>query len=391
MKKQITLALKWLLLLTKRLCKKPAFIVILVLIPILSLAMSRASEEDNGLLTVTVATDGERDTVAEEVMSSFEKKDSAVLFKVMESPEAAKTEVERGRADAAWIIPGELEDALVEYCRYSDEIVTVYEREETSFMALSREIMYSKLFPYISRIYSEEYAEDWLSPTGEYSKEEFLEFYNKMRPGEDESFIEFKALGGIGETNTTESNHLKMPIRGLLATLVVLCGLASAMTVSEDMEKGTFSWLEERRHIWVYHASNAGACIVASAVSVVSLVFAKMAGNILYEALTAFLFALCCALFCTFIATVMRSSRRIAASVPPVVILILAFSSVFIRLSDTPFQYILPTYSYIYSSVELSYMWIMCIYIAVGTVLCSAVDYAITIFVKKAHFFQKKQ
>ncbi len=390
MKKQITLALKWLLLLTKRLLKKPAFIVILVLIPVLCAAMSRASEDANGLLTVTVATEGERDTVAEEIMSSFEEKDSVVLFKLMDSPEDAITEVKRGRADAAWILPGALEDALTEYCRYSEEIVTVYEREETSFMALSREIMYNKLFPYISRIYSEEYAAEWLSPTGEYDKSEFLEFYDKMRPGEGESFIEFKALGGIGETNTTESNHLKTPIRGLLATLVVLCGLASAMTVSEDMEKGTFSWLEEKRHIWVYHASNAGACITASAVSVASLVASKMAGNILYEALTAFLFALCTALFCTFVARVMRSSRRIAASIPPIVILILAFSSVFVRIGDTPFQYILPTYSYIYSSVELSYTWIMCIYIAVGTVLCSAVDCVITNSAKKAHFFQKK-
>lgn len=381
---------KWMLLLTKRLLKKPAFTVILILIPVLAISMSRASEKANGLLTVCVATNGERDAVAEEVMKSFEEGDSVVLFKIFESAEDAVTEVKRGRADAAWILPGNLREVMTDYCKYSEPIVSVYEREESAFMALSREIMYGKLFPHISKIYSADYTEDWLGDADGYSEERFLEFYEKMAPSEDEIFIEFQALGGMGSSDTTESNHLKSPIRGLLAVLVVMCGLASAVTVSADMEKGTFSWLDEKKHIWVYHASGTGACVLAAMVSVVSLKIGDMTGNLAYEILTALLFAVSSALFCSVVAIVMKTPKRIAASIPPLTIIMLVLSPVFIRIADTPFQHILPTYTYIYSSVSASYTWIMCIYIPIALLISVLLSAAIKNIGKRAHYLTKK-
>lgn len=381
---------KWMLLLTKRLLKKPAFTVILILIPILAISMSRASDEANGLLTVCVATEGERDEIAEAVMKDFEGGDSVVLFKIFESADDAVTEVKRGRADAAWILPGNLRQVMIDYCKYSEPIVSVYEREETGFMALSREIMYGKLFPHISKIYSADYTEDWLGDAEGYSEERFLEFYEKMAPSEDEIFIEFKALGGIEGISTTESNHLKTPIRGLLAVLVVMCGLASAVTVSADMEKGTFSWLDEKKHIWVYHASGVGACILASMVSVISLKIGGMAGNMAYEIACALLFAVSSAIFCSFIALIMKTPKKITASIPPLTIIMLALSPVFLRIADTPFQHILPTYTYIYSSVDTSYTWIMCIYIPVGLLICTLLSHGLSKLERKAHYFTKK-
>ena len=381
---------KWMLLLTKRLLKKPAFTVILILIPVLAISMSRASEDANGLMTVCLATDGERDEIAEAVMKDFEGGDSVVLFKIFESADDAVTEVKRGRADAAWILPGNLREAMIDYCKYSEPIVSVYEREETGFMALSREIMYGKLFPHISKIYSADYTEDWLGHVEGYSEKEFLKFYEKMAPSEDEIFIKFEALGGIGGESTTESNHLKTPIRGLLAVLVVMCGLASAVTVSADMEKGTFSWLDEKKHIWVYHASGVGACILASAVSVISLKICGMAGNMAYEIACALLFAVSSAVFCSFIALIMKTPKRIAASIPPLTIIMLALSPVFIRVMDSPIQNILPTYTYIYSSVDTSFAWIMCIYIPVGLVVCEIISRVLSKLERKTHYFAKK-
>lgn len=381
--------IKWMLLLSKRLLKKPAFTVILLMIPVLAASMSAASEEDHGLVTVAVSCDGERDTVAEEVMQSFEEKDNAVYFKICETPDDAKELVSRGKADAAWILPGKLESALLDFCRYGEEVVTVYEREENSFMALSREVMYGKLFPYMSRINYADYSEDWLGDREGYDESEMLEFYDRMRPAEGESLIEFKTVGGMGQDNT-DSNHLKMPIRGLLAILTVLSALASAMTVANDIERGIFSWLDTRRHVWVYHASGLGATLMASAVSVLSLVIAGLANNIFYEILTALLFSACATVFCTFTSLLLGKTKRIAAAIPPLVILLMVFSPVFIRVGESPLQFILPTYSYLFSSADMSYTAAMCIYIAVGFAACCAASAVTRGNGKKIHKSAKK-
>ena len=50
-------ALLWLWMLTKRLYKKPTFLVILVLIPALVLCYSAAAKEESGMITVALASE----------------------------------------------------------------------------------------------------------------------------------------------------------------------------------------------------------------------------------------------------------------------------------------------------------------------------------------------
>ena len=48
----------WFWLLTKRLYKKPAFLAILVLIPVLTFCYKAATQADSGVMTVALAQEG---------------------------------------------------------------------------------------------------------------------------------------------------------------------------------------------------------------------------------------------------------------------------------------------------------------------------------------------
>ena len=103
------------------------------------------------------------------------------------------------------------------------------------------------------------------------------------------------------------------------------------------------------------------------------------------------LFAISSAIFCSMVAIIMKTPRRIAASIPPLTIVLLALSPVFLRILDTPWQNVLPTYTYIYRSVDTSFVWIMCIYIPIGLIICEIASALQSKLSKKAHYFAKKQ
>lgn len=369
--KNTATALKWMLLLTKRLLKRPAIIAILCLIPLLSLGMSIASELQNGLLTIVVASDGDADKLAKSVMTRLERDADVVMFKICEDKDEAVKAVEEGKADAAWVLDSNFTDALRDHIHFGASCVEVYTKEDNSFTSLSREIMYEKLYPTISRMMYVEYNENWLGDIDGFDRDELIEYYTKYRPSE--SMINFKAVG-VSTGDQSEANHLKTPIRGLLSVLTVLCSLASAMLISNDIKKGTFAWMRPSRHIWLYAASGISASLLASIVSLAALKLAGLMGNFFYEAAALLLFSLCGAGFTTLLALILDTPERIGASVVPLVVSMLVFTPIFVHVWIGNIAFALPNFSYIYSSAETKHIIYMIAYIAVVYTVCTAVN-----------------
>ncbi len=369
--KTVLTSLKWMLLLTKRLLKRPAIIAILCLIPLLSLGMSIASEMDNGLLTIVVASDGEADKLAQSIIDQLADSDDVVMFKAYEDKDEAVKAVSEGKADAAWILERNFTDAVRDHIRLGVSCVEVYTKEDTSFTSLSREIIYEKLYPTIARMMYVEYNENWLGEKEGFDREKLLDYYTKFRP--EESMIKFKAEG-VSTGDQSNANHLKTPIRGLLSVLVVLCSLASAMLISSDIKRGTFAWMKPSRQIWLYHASGISAALLASSVTLISLKLCGLMGNFFYECAAIFLFSLCAAGFCSLLALVLGTPEKIGASVVPLVVSMLVFTPVFLHVWIGNIAFALPNFSYIYSSAETKHILYMALYIAAVYTVCGTVN-----------------
>ena len=102
-------ALLWLWLLSKRLYRRPVFVLMLVLIPALTLGYATINTEDSGMVTIAVAQEGHA-TPEAALMASLEGSEGQTLnYKTCASAAEAETLVAAGKVDTAWIFPADLE------------------------------------------------------------------------------------------------------------------------------------------------------------------------------------------------------------------------------------------------------------------------------------------
>ena len=151
--KEAAAALRRMLLINKRLLKKPGFIAFLCLIPLLAGAASHMAQLDSGVLTIALACEDPDDATANDIIESLEKGSQMLRFVRCGQPDKAKELVYGGRADAAWIFHADMRAAVDRYVRNrvpSSAAVTVIEREESAALALAREKLCSALYPYAS-------------------------------------------------------------------------------------------------------------------------------------------------------------------------------------------------------------------------------------------------
>ena len=152
--KLMTLCRRWWIL-NKRLFKKPSFVMILLLIPLLVVAMQIVSaREDSGLLTVALAAQDGEDERAREIIARLTDSGQLVRFVTCDSPAHAGTLVEEGRADAAWIFADDLAENMDKFTQHihpRNAFVVMIQREETALMRLSHEKLNAALYPYLSR------------------------------------------------------------------------------------------------------------------------------------------------------------------------------------------------------------------------------------------------
>ena len=127
-------------LLQKRLLKKPAFLAILLLIPLLVGAMSLVSTgESSGILSVALVAQNSDDPLSREILSTLTGSSKLMVFTVCDSPAQASELVETGRADAAWIFPDGLQEkmeAFINHIHARNAFVVVVQREDNVLLRL---------------------------------------------------------------------------------------------------------------------------------------------------------------------------------------------------------------------------------------------------------------
>ena len=221
---------KWFLLLNKRLYKKVTFLLILVLIPVLVMGYGAVAREESGVLTVALACEGE-DPTATQIMQELKDDSNLIRFVICDDPQTARAMVNGQRADAAWIFEDELEEAIYRFAldpARKNAFVQIIEGESTIPLKLVREKLSGVLFARTSRAYYLDYLRQNVPEVKDATDEELLRYYDDF--ASEAKFFEFAYLDGeIREEDAQSASYLLSPVRGLLAVVIVLGGLAAAM------------------------------------------------------------------------------------------------------------------------------------------------------------------
>ena len=342
-------ALLWLWMLEKRAFKKPAFLVILLLMPLLTAALSSVVGETRGFLSVAVCWD-ESDEAAEAFGREMLALNGVIRAHRALSEEDAREEVEGNAANFAWIIPKGFDEHLKNFVNGKEDSVAVIvvEKEESAVTSLVRERLFTLLFPRISyTLFRERVLSVGASPAP--TEEEMRQLY---RAGHEEGIrVEFRDVSG---KEVKMGKVLTAPARGLLALLLAEGGVAAAILCAEDEKKGVYLMLAPSRRVPLRAATVFVFAADLAVAAYVSLWLGGLMTDPGYEAVLIALYALAAWGFSLLLLALLRTPGRLAVAALFTAVLTLALTPVFLDLSGaTPLSALLPSYHYlkgVYSS-----------------------------------------
>lgn len=357
----------------KRLYKKATFLVLLVLIPVLVLSYGMVSQEESGIVVIALASEG--DTVDPLTRSVW---DALLESKVMrciqcESPEQARILVLQGDADVAWIFAADLETKIYDFAAHrsrKNAFVTILEPDNRVALKLVREVISGVLFPHCSEALYLTYIRENAPELASVSDERLLEYYRNMDFG-DGLFV-FTDLEG---NPVEETAYLLTPVRGMLAVVIVLAGLAAAMYYHRDTENGTFSWVPLHRQVWVELGCQMISIGNVAAVALLSLILTEQSVSLHRELTTGLLYCLCVAAFSMVMRRVTLGIRGLGMITPLLAVMMLAVCPVFFEVSALrQVQYLFPPTYYIHGAYNVKYLGYMAAYTFGALMLCGIFD-----------------
>ncbi len=343
--------------LCKRIFQRPGFLVLLALIPALTLIYTCATRQDAGMVTVALAQEDSQDALAQSICTGLPKKSQLLRFVVCQSPEAAKGQVEAGKADMAWVFHRGTQENIRHFIRtrsQHDAFVTIYQREDTVLNLLARERLNAEVFACITQqLYLAQLQEsgDALSAMDESTRLEFWE--NACIPGQLFAFSQ----GGA----PVVAQYLLSPLRGLLAVLLLLGSLSQGMYHRQDRENGTYDALPYRLRWLPEWMEGMLSQLLLCAGVLSALALAGLTGNLLREGALLLGYALAVTSFSMALGRLIPRNNGMAAALPVVVTVSLVACPVFFQVEAlAPLGALLPVGHYLYAAVGArSALWLL--------------------------------
>lgn len=367
-------ALTWLRLVNKRFLKKPAFLALLALIPVLAAALTLLTGEGGSVLTVALCP---ADELSGEVAEALMEEDGVLRYVFVENEAAARAMVADGAADVAWIF-SERTDALIR--RYASggsarAVVTAVEREDNVFLRLSREKLYAALFPSVSRalfgaFLARESGVDALPEEALSAYEHWIEI--------DEAPIRFSYMDGTEAS--VGDDYLRSPTRGLFAILLILGGIAAAMVYVRDKRAGTLAWVRGGASFPLSAAYLLLPMLDMAVMTYLALYLAGLSVGPGYEALLLFLLVVSGAGLAMLIARLCGSEARIGVAALMLTVCMLALCPVFLNVRALRgLSMLLPPYYYLHAVHNRDFA----LYLTVYAVVVWLLDFGLFLLQKR--------
>ena len=357
-------SMMWLWLTAKRWCKKPSFLLMLLLLPLAAVALAGIAREESGMVRVALVAE-EEDAITSAIIEELTSGRSLMQYTVIATPEEAVTLVQNGTLDAAWIFAEDMEDkmdAFVAEGEDAEPLVRVVERESNLLLQLSRERLSGALFPYCSRAFYVQHIQTGKSSLATLSADELLAYYENYPMSLDLFQFQTPDIQPANE----EVGYLTAPLRGVLAVLLLLCALAVAVFYGQDEERGMFAWLPFSRRPWAELGYQITAALPMAVVMFVTLVLAGVAGTLWWEALLLLCYALCCVCFAMMVRQLVKNLRLLAVLIPVFTVALLALCPVFFEVRQMrALQLLFPPTYYLYATTNTHFLWYMAGYTAV--------------------------
>lgn len=351
--------LTFLFLQNKRLLKRPGFISVFLLVPILVILMSFASDMESSVLKIAVCPG--KDSAALESIRKIDSKESVIKFDVIYDKEKAINLVKQGKADAAWVFSDDYSEIIRNCVRTGKtaHLVTSYQPEDNPLLMLAMFRLNVVMYPQFMHESYREYT-DSLNLAEKMSEAEIEAIYENNN--QDVSFFEMRYMDE-GETVSEKIDYLTAPLRGLLALWLMLTAFAATVYYMFDEKEGLFERIPLKYRTFVGAAYIGVPVFDAALVMLVTLFITGINTSPLREFVNIFIFAINVVLFSEILKNILNSQERFVAAIPVLMLMMLVLCPVFITVKNLrAIQFVLPPFFYL----KATHAWI---YTGFGAVL----------------------
>ncbi len=366
MKKLARFAL-WSWLLTKRLLKKPAFLILLLCVPLLSGAVALAARQESGTVRVALvcATD---DPVARRSTDRLLHPDVLVRCEAYDSEAEAREALERGTVDAVWIFRDGVSEELENFVtgQRTRGLVLVVEREDNVFLRLAREQLAAAIYPEASFALFRDHLIKALGAPEDLPRETLEKYYSVDVT--DSPIIVF--TNADGSERQSSGDLLITPVRGLLSLLPVLAGLASCLYYYREEENGVYLRLSAGKRRALPLLNHMSALLPVAAAVLAALYAAGIATGFERELGLLLLYCLAVAAFCEVLRKLCRDESRLGVLIPVLMAAMLALCPIFAQLElPEALRRLFPPYYYLKGIYAGRFVWQLALYAAAAAAL----------------------
>ena len=356
--KKIKNLMLWYYMFSKRLLHRYSFLLILLLIPILIPVAKIAMSGESSILRVAIVGNGSES--ANEVINSLKSEKSVIKYVVYDNEDEAREAVRKQQTDVAWIFHENFDEELKEYAITGKKpVISVIEREDNISEKLSRIKLFGAVFPNLSYEMFEDFVYKNIATTNDIPKQYLARYYNTDSADGDVVKIEtFKE-----KSTKLNDNYLTAPFRGILSILIVFAGLSGAMMFLSDQAAGMYDWMSTKKRIVPAFGLTLASVFMTSILVFLALAISGFLKNIWIELMAIILFVISATLFSTFFAMVFRSSAKLGAMTPFVILTMFILCPVFFSVDAARWiSLLLPPYYYLNSINDGMYLIYMLIY-----------------------------
>lgn len=341
-------------MLVKRLIKNPIFVISLLAIPILAFTLNTTSDTDESILKIGLyAEDAKENTLASYIIDEFAKNEEKTFsFKKYTSKEKLKKDILKDNLTCGIILCENLEISLLEFSDgvYKNEKskncpVILMHRDvytHSANLTLCKEAFFSKIYNYYSEAVMLVFAKNTLN----LSPEE-LQKLRALRADQDviENFFDFKYANGVKNeilSSDVVKSYLLLPLRGLICTLILLCGLCGGILYLHDEEQGFFKNVRYKRK-YLYNLAYVSVPTMLSAIiGLFGIFLGDISEGTIKEIATMAMYSFVVMLVCFLIIKITKSLNLYVSILPLYIISNIIICPIFINIADY-----LPIFKYI--------------------------------------------
>lgn len=348
------------LLLLKRLMRKKSYILMLLLVPLMVFLLKEVGKGDEGILTIGVyipGTDVSSATLRESLTDS-----EVVKYISYDSKEALIDAVANKTLTEGWIVPEDLDGLINEAASNSipSTKIQVVMRENGLTHLLGREIAASRVYPLVAKQLLINYMslKVYEGTPSEAQLASLEKSYDSLSLSKS-LFVP----GYLDDSNVKDSGIILMPLRGILALWLMVCGIATSMYYLEDQSKGLFLWWKTNltflRDLGYYGI----AFLTPTIITVVSLIYSGSFTSLAREIPALLLYEFTVIMLAMLLRILLKNIRTLGMLTPALIILTGILSPVFIDFKQARvIQKYCPAFHYLSSIHDFYYLYTLLIY-----------------------------